>query len=78
MSDLLAHAGGIDELILAGGLLVLYLLFRSSRAERRTNEPAEGPCLYCGHHLGAGVRRCPRCGFRARRGVTPSPSGGER
>lgn len=76
MSDVLAHAGGLDEIILGGGLVMLYLLFRSSRAERGGNEPTEGPCLYCGHQLGPEVQRCPGCGFRARRGragATPSP-----
>ncbi len=74
---MLAHAGGVDEIILAVGILMLFLLFRSSRAERRAGEPEEGPCLYCGHHLASGVTRCPECGFRARRGVTTSPSAEE-
>ena len=75
---MLAHAGGIDEIILGVGLVMLYLLFRSSRAERAANEPAEGPCLYCGRHLAPDLERCPECGFRARRGAvgaTPAPEG---
>ncbi|MGH2692685.1 MAG: hypothetical protein ACRDHM_09300 [Actinomycetota bacterium] len=78
MADLLAHAGGVDEIILGVGVVMLFLLFRSSRAERRAGEPEEGPCLYCGHHLATGVTRCPECGFTARRGVTSSPSAAER
>lgn len=78
MSDVLAHAGGLDEIILGVGLVMLYLLFRSSRAEGSAKEPTEGPCLYCGRHLGPEVQRCPECGFRAQRGVTPSPSDAER
>jgi hypothetical protein len=64
----IAHAGGIDEIILAVGVVLLFLLFRSSRAEQQANEPDEGSCLYCGRSLGPGVERCPECGFRARRG----------
>jgi hypothetical protein len=78
VADVLAHAGGIDEIILAVGLVMLFLLYRSSKAQRAATEPEEGPCLYCGHHLGPGVERCPECGFLARRGVTSSPSDGER
>ena len=75
MAEVLAHAGGLDEIILAVGVVMLYLLFRSSRAERAANEPVEGPCLYCGHHLGPAAERCPECGFRARRGPAgPTPS----
>ncbi|MGH2685565.1 MAG: hypothetical protein ACRDJP_08880 [Actinomycetota bacterium] len=69
---MIAHAGGIDEIILAVGVVLLFLLFRSSRAEGGADEPEEGPCLYCGHHLGPGVARCPECGFRARRGPVRS------
>jgi hypothetical protein len=68
----IAHAGGIDEIILAVGVVLLFLLFRSSRAERGANEPEEGPCLYCGTFLGPGIERCPECGFRALRGPVRS------
>jgi hypothetical protein len=68
VADVLAHAGGVDEIILAIGLVMLFLLFRSSRAKRAAAEPEEGPCLYCGRHLGPAVERCPECGFGARRG----------
>ena len=78
MAEVLAHAGGIDEIILGVGVVMLFLLFRSSRAERRAGEPEEGPCLYCGHRLGRDVKRCPECGFPARRGATSSPSGAKR
>ena len=78
MAEVLAHAGGVDEIILGVGVVMLFLLFRSSRAERRTGEPEEGPCLYCGHRLGPDVKRCPECGFPARRGAMPSPSDVER
>ncbi|MDQ4005419.1 MAG: hypothetical protein M3135_03840 [Actinomycetota bacterium] len=76
---MIAHAGGIDEIVLAVGVVLLFLLFRSSRAEQHRGEPEEGPCLYCGHPLGPGVERCPECGFRARRGtITSSASDAER
>lgn len=78
MAEVLAHAGGVDEIILGVGVVMLFLLLRSSRAERRAGEPEEGPCLYCGHHLASGVTRCPECGFVARRGVTPSSTAEER
>jgi hypothetical protein len=74
----LAHGSGVDDIILGVGVVMLYLLYRSSRAERLANEPDQGPCLYCGHHLDAGVTRCPECGFRARRAATSSPSDAER
>ena len=74
MAELLAHAGGVDEIVLGIAVVMLFLLYRSSEARRRAAEPEEGPCLYCGTHLGRGVERCPECGFRARRGVTPSAS----
>lgn len=81
MAELLAHAGGVDEIILGVGVVLLFLLYRSSRAQRRANEPERGPCLYCGRNLEPTVARCPECGFRARRGpaaVTSSPSDAER
>ena len=74
MGEVLAHASGVDEIILAVGLVMLFLLYRSSQAKLAEQEPEEGPCLYCGHHLGPAVDRCPECGFRARRGVTRSAS----
>jgi hypothetical protein len=78
VAELLAHAGGVDEIILGIGVVALFLLYRSSRAERLGNEPKEGPCLYCGRHIGPDVKRCPGCGFLARRGSTSSPSAAER
>lgn len=75
---MLAHAGGVDEIILGVGVVMLYVLYRSSRAERLANEPEEGPCLYCGHSIERGVSRCPECGFRARRGARSSPSAAAR
>ena len=74
---MIAHAGGFDEIILGVGVVLLFLMYRSSRAERSANEPEEGPCLYCGHQLGAGVDRCPECGFRARRARVRSSASGE-
>jgi hypothetical protein len=75
---MLAHGNGVDDIILGIGVVLLFVLYRSSRAERLANEPDQGPCLYCGHFLGPDVTRCPECGFRARRGPTPSPSDAER
>jgi hypothetical protein len=75
VAELLAHAGGVDEIILGIGVVALFLLYRSSRAQKRAaGEPEEGPCLYCGRNLGSRVTRCPECGFAARRGVTSSAS----
>jgi len=75
----IAHAGGIDEIILVVGLLLLFLLFRSSRAKGAAEEPPEGPCSYCGHPLGPETERCPECGFRSRREpVRSSATDGER
>jgi hypothetical protein len=65
----LAHAGGIDEIIVVVGLILLLLVFRSTRAERGKDGPQEGPCLYCGAFLRAGEERCASCGFRARPGT---------
>jgi hypothetical protein len=76
---MIAHAGGVDEIILALGVVLLFLLFRSARAENDMDAPAEGPCLYCGRQLGPELERCPECGFRARRGrVTSSATAEER
>ena len=76
---MIAHAGGLDEIILGVGVVLLFLLFRSARADRQGDAPAEGPCLYCGHPLTATTSRCPECGFRARPGrVTSSASVEER
>ena len=76
---MIAHAGGIDEIILGVGVVLLFLMFRSARADRADDAPAEGPCLYCGHPLTAAIERCPECGFRARPGgVTSSASVEER
>lgn len=67
---MIAHAGGWDELLIAGGAILLFLLFRSTRAPRET-QPETGPCLYCGRQLGPDVERCPECGFRALRAKEP-------
>jgi hypothetical protein len=76
---MIAHAGGIDEIILGLGVVLLFLLFRSARADRGDAAPNEGPCLYCGRQLSADDDRCPECGFRAQRGpVTSSASASER
>ena len=75
--SVLAHAGGFDEIVLGVGVVLLFLMYRSSKAERDANEPEEGPCLYCGTHLGPGVERCPECGFRARRGGVRSSASAE-
>jgi hypothetical protein len=71
----LAHAGGWDELLIALGAVLLFVLFRSTRAPRE-DQPSTGPCLYCGHHLGPDVERCPECGFRALRASDPAQAPG--
>jgi hypothetical protein len=78
VQHVLAHGSGVDDIILGVGVVMLFLLYRSSRAARLEKEPGEGPCVYCGHFLERGVARCPECGFRARRGASSSPSAEER
>ena len=76
---MIAHAGGWDELLIAGGALLLFFLYRSTRAPRE-DQPEMGPCLYCGRQLDRGVERCPECGFRALRARDPdhAPARSER
>jgi DNA-directed RNA polymerase subunit RPC12/RpoP len=62
----IAHAGGWDELLIAAGAVLLFLLFRSTKSPRE-EQPTTGPCLYCGRELGPDVERCPDCGFKALR-----------
>ncbi len=66
---MLAHAGGWDEIVVVVGLILLLLVFRSTRAERGKDGPQEGPCMYCGTFVGADEERCSSCGFRARPGT---------
>ena len=73
---ILAHAGGLDEILLAAAAVALIILLRRPRGTERT--PREGPCLYCGRDLRAEDARCPSCGFRARPGPTSSASDEER
>ena len=77
---MIAHAGGVDEIILGVGIVLLFLLFRSARADGGEKQAREGPCLYCGHPLAADDQRCPECGFRAQHGpaVTSSATSAER
>ena len=74
---MIAHAGGWDEIVIAVGAVLLFLLFRSTRAKAMA-EPGDGPCLYCGRHLSRDMERCPECGFRTRRGPTSSATAEER
>jgi hypothetical protein len=62
----IAHAGGWDELLIAAGAVLLFLLFRSTKSPRE-EQPEAGPCLYCGRELGPDLERCPECGFKALR-----------
>jgi hypothetical protein len=69
---LVAHQGGWDELLIAAGAILLVVLPRMVLERRRTRlatEPETGPCAYCSTTLGPELRRCPTCGFRARRGL---------
>jgi hypothetical protein len=71
--NVLAHAGGWDELLLAAAAITLLVMLRPRR--RGGAAVAEGPCLYCGRHLRAGTDRCPGCGFRPPRApATLSPT----
>ena len=70
--NVLAHAGGWDELLLAAAAVILVVMLRPRRREGSVSV-AEGPCLDCGRHLRAGTKRCPECGFRPPR-ATSSPT----
>lgn len=72
---MIAHAGGWDELLIAAGAVLLFLLFRSTKSPRK-EQPKTGPCLYCGHELGPDVERCPECGFKALRASDPDQAPG--
>ncbi len=77
---MIAHAGGLDEILIAGAVVALVFLLRRSRGSR-SEGPREGPCLYCGSRLRATDSRCGSCGYRAAPGPevpTSSTSAGER
>lgn len=71
-TDLLAHAGGWDELLLAAGIVLAFLGASAWRGRRRRQAPGEagraaarpGFCPYCEAALPSGAGRCPACGFR--------------
>lgn len=67
---MIAHATGIDDVLIAAGIVGLFLLYSSRRRRRRAGPAARqtDECLYCGGALGAGVARCPKCGFRTQKG----------
>ncbi|MEX0832505.1 MAG: hypothetical protein WD757_07930 [Actinomycetota bacterium] len=67
---MIAHATGIDDVLIAAAIVGLFLLYSSRRRKRQAGPAARrtGKCLYCGGALGAGVARCPECGFRTPKG----------
>jgi hypothetical protein len=66
-AQIVAHAGE-EVLIVLVVVWIVYLLIKGMRTEP-AEAPSSGPCLYCGTTLPKDVRRCPTCGFRARRAV---------
>jgi hypothetical protein len=67
----IAHAGGLDEILIAGAVVAVLFLLRRPRGSPG-EAPRDGPCLYCGARLRAADTRCPSCGFRAAPGPTSS------
>jgi hypothetical protein len=74
---MIAHAGGLDEILIAGAVVAVLLLLRKPRGSTEDG-PREGPCLYCGAPLRAADTRCASCGFRAAPAPTSSASDAER
>jgi hypothetical protein len=70
---MLAHQGGWDELLIAGGV-VLVMLGISRFRRRGTNAPPRDEradvCAYCGAALELSETRCPSCGFRRGEGAS--------
>jgi hypothetical protein len=74
---MIAHAGGLDEILIAAAVVAVLLLLRKPRGSTEDG-PREGPCLYCGAPLRAGDTRCASCGFRAAPAPRSSASDAER
>lgn len=66
---MIAHAGGLDEMLLALGLVVFVAVYYRRR-NRSIPPPAQDRtarrCLYCGHLLGSSHKACPGSGFKDR------------
>ena len=67
---MVAHASGLDDVLIAVAIVGAYLVYAGSRKGRggRRQRFDPGKCLYCGSPLGTGPNRCPECGFRASKG----------
>ena len=64
---MLAHQGGWDELLIAGGVVLVILGISRLRRRRENPSPREvrdDVCAYCGGALEPSETRCPACGFR--------------
>lgn len=62
---MIAHAGGLDEILIAGAVVAVVFLLRRPRGTPGQGPREDGPCLYCGAMLRATDERCGSCGFRA-------------
>lgn len=62
---MIAHAGGLDEILIAGAVIAVVFLLRRPRGAPGDGGREDGPCLYCGAPLRATDTRCGSCGFRA-------------
>jgi hypothetical protein len=73
----IAHAGGLDEILIAGAVVAVLFLMRRPRGSPG-DRPPDGPCLYCGAALRPGDTRCDSCGFRTPPAPTSSATGAGR
>jgi hypothetical protein len=71
VGPVLAHLGGLPELLEGLAPVLLFLAWRSLRGRQREGpkdrSAGRGPCAYCGAAIPQGAPRCPVCGFRTQR-----------
>jgi hypothetical protein len=53
----IAHAGGLDEILTAGAVVAVIFLLRRPRGAWGDGARRDGPCLYCGAPLRAADTR---------------------